>query len=303
MTNNNSIGALYTLINENNEPDVSGGYVLFGSYPTGLIKDESLISTLNGIAGKLPSNGDNGAWTSYKYYIFDENDVDFMWYVDVKHQNEKYRGVYFTQYRPDDTMNFSEENCQEKNGYLSNTVYWFKYEAIKWKILDKRDGKAWVITDNCIDSQAYRNIVWENSYVKSSIRKWLNNDFINIAFNENESTAISPEIVVNEMEDVDVMDGNKPGKDTLDRVHLLSIDDAVDMIPNGQRKGIATDYAKCQGIHVTPSNSKSVWWLRTPYYTVESWAQVVGTHDACDFGTCEIGNTDIGIRPALWLKL
>ncbi len=294
---------LYIRMDKNGDNDTSGDFILLGSYPQSRVTDDGIVAALNCLTGKLPTNGDNGIWTSYKYYIFDDNDVDFMWYVDIERDDGKYRGVYFVDYRPNNTMNMSNENWQERNGYISERAYWFKYEPIVWKILEEKGNKVWLIADKCIDSQAYRNIVWENSYVKSSIRKWLNEEFMNFAFNEGEKSMISQEIVVNIMEDVDVCDGDKPGSDTLDYIHLLSYDEAVDKIAQGQRKGVATDYAKCQGIYVSQSNGKSVWWLRTPYYSIESWAQVVGVHDTCDFATSEIDGTDIGIRPALWLKI
>ncbi len=303
MENNHFLCDKYVRISKDGVADASGKYLLFGSYPRDLIKNKELISTLNSLAGELPTNGRDAAWISYKYYIFDDNDSDFMWYIDIAHEGQKYRGVYFTQYRPNDTINISEENCQEAHGYLTGAVYWFSYQPLTWKILEERNGKAWIITDRCIDAQAYRTVVWENSYVKSSIRKWLNNDFITTAFGKEEQATICAEIVTNNMEEEDVCDGDKKGSDTFDLIHLLSVEEADGLIAKGERQSTATDYAICQGINVNPENGNSPWWLRSPYYSIESWAQVVGVFDFFDFCTGEVGNTDTGVRPALWLKL
>ncbi len=294
---------IYTRINEELTPSEAGEFVLFGSYPQTRVTNEALISELCSLAGELPKNGSNMGWTSYKYYIFDENDTDFMWYQDVKYGGVAYRGVYFTDYKPNDTMNTSEENRQEENGYTKGTVYWFAFEPLKWRILGELDGKAWIITDMCIDSQAYRNVVWQNSYVKSSIRQWLNSDFLSSAFTESERESVSRETVTNEMEDEDISDGDIPGSDTHDLIHLLSIHEAADNIPKEKLAGFATDYAKSQGIFMYKEGGNSMWWLRTPYYSIESWAQIVCANKYCYFNSKEISSTETGVRPALWLKL
>ena len=46
-----------------------------------------------------------------------------MWYIDVERNGEKYRGVYFTQYRPECTSFPSFYDCsQYKNGYKADYV-------------------------------------------------------------------------------------------------------------------------------------------------------------------------------------
>ncbi len=294
---------VYIRINRDGTPDASGQYILFGAYPKSRVEDEGLAAALTAIAGALPTDEASHAWISYKYYIFDDNEKDFMWYRDILHEGVRYRGVYFTDYRPSDTMNTSEENRQAGNGYHPGTVYWFRYEPICWRLLDIQEGKAWLLADVCIDSQPYRNVVWENSYVKSSIRAWLNSDFLNTAFSDRERDAVCLTLITNEMEDEDVCDGDRPGSDTLDLIHLLSLDEAAEQLPKSERQSTATDYALCQGISVNPKNGNSVWWLRTPYYSIEPWAHLVGSYSFFDFNSGEIGSTDTGIRPALWLKL
>ncbi len=294
---------IYTRINRDGTPDASGDRILFGAYPQSCVKEEPLISQLNHQAGTLPTHNTPHSWTSCKYYIADENETDFMWYQDICHGGTKYRGVYFTAYRPNDTSHTCEENCQAANGYHPGIVYWFVYEPIKWQILNEQNGKAWLITDTCIDSQAYRTVLWHNSYVKSSVRAWLNDSFLKTAFCDRERGAVSRERITNNMEDEDVCDGGIPGSDTYDLVHLLSQEEVAERIPQGQRQSTSTDYAHCQGICVHPENGYSVWWLRSPYYSVEAWAQIVGTLSFFDFSSGEVGNTDTGIRPALWLNL
>ena len=69
------------------------------------------------------------------------------------------------------------------NGYAVNTIYWFKFEPIKRRVLDQKSG--FVMSELILDSQPYNNVVLEsgaNDWAKSFIRKWLNNEFYSIAF-------------------------------------------------------------------------------------------------------------------------
>ena len=115
-----------------------GKTVYFGSYPTTQVADNSVIASLSAIVGD-PSDSDN--WTSYGYYISGEVQ-DFMRYADVEYNSVKYRGIYFTSYRPYYTTIESSEqrSYQDENGYTVNTTYWFAYETLSWKVLSKSDG-------------------------------------------------------------------------------------------------------------------------------------------------------------------
>ena len=189
-----------------------GDIIPFGSYPQSKETDSATITALN---NKAPA-WDN--WISYEYYsgtggMFDYGTMrpgDWMRYVDIKHDGNKYRGVKFTQYRPFTTYYTSSDTYQDNNGYSTNTVYWFKFEPIDWRVLDPATGL--VMCETIIDSQPYSNTIYYNSgashsryayfndssytnyasdYETSSIRKWLNNDFYNSAFTDSEKKEIN----------------------------------------------------------------------------------------------------------------
>ena len=100
-----------------------GDYVYFGTYPQSEVTDSTLKSTLTGSAGTLPTSTNSGSWTSYGYYI-DGSVSNFMWYIDKEYEGEKYRGVYFTSYRPfDTTCSINIPNFkQDDNGYSTGTA-------------------------------------------------------------------------------------------------------------------------------------------------------------------------------------
>lgn len=127
-----------------------GKYIYFGSYPQSKVSDRGLKDALMSIAG------DTETWTSYDYYIEDDS-LRYMVYKDVRHEGEKFRGVYFSEFRPYSTgvISSEENSLQDDNGYKMGKVYWFRYEPIKWKILSSSDGKAFLCAQQIIDAQDF----------------------------------------------------------------------------------------------------------------------------------------------------
>ena len=54
------------------------------------------------------------------------------------------------------------------------TYYYFKYEAIKWRVLNVSNGEALLLADQALDSQRYNQNSEDITWEKSSIRSWLN---------------------------------------------------------------------------------------------------------------------------------
>ena len=137
----------------------TGDIIEFGSYPQSEVKDETLISALN---------SQNGTWISYNYYSGSSDysmyggtmvSSDYMRYKDVVFNGVKYRAVTFDNYRPDSTEYASSVNTthQDDNSYTTGNIYWFKYESLKWRVLDKKTGL--VMCTTIIDSQPYNNYI------------------------------------------------------------------------------------------------------------------------------------------------
>lgn len=63
-------------------------------------------------------------------------------------------------------------------------------EPIEWIVVDTKDNQALVVSKYIIDCQPFNEGFSECSWESSSIRKWLNNDFFNQAFNQSEQERI-----------------------------------------------------------------------------------------------------------------
>lgn len=294
--------------------EATGTIINFGSYPQSKVTDSATLKKLDNASKQ---------WESYEYYsgtgsTSDGNmePSDYMKYADIKLGGEKYRAVTFSEYRPYWTgYKHSDGTYQDDNGYYTNNIYYFKYEPLKWRVLDAVTGL--VVCDSIIDSQAYNNYIlysgsecWGDSeqtyyasnWEYSSLREWLNNDFYNTAFSKTQQDRIKELTRENESTYSSKYDSNP----TSDKITLLSYNDVLNTSygfssSSGaydtarQRKG--TDYAKCQGLQVSSSYGGTSWWrLRSPYYSHSATGVGGGGWAYDDY---YVHCTDSGVVPAL----
>ena len=296
-----------------------GNAIYFGSYPQTKITDNTITTALVNRMGAKPTPSDSGSWISYKYYINGSNTADFMWYKDLEYNGEKYRGVYFTQYRPYYTTYSSStgNSYQDDNGFYTSTVYWFKYEPIKWRILEEKDGKAFLLCDIAIDSQEYYpsnstssfnhngGSGYANNYALSNIRKWLNETFYNTAFNDLQKELVQVTKVDNSVASTGYSSNQYACADTNDKVFLLSYKEATTyMTSSTARRMKSTDYAKSQGCWQSTDSSykgNCWWWLRSPYDYNSYNARDVNYDGGV--GNDYVNFTYTGVVPALWIRL
>ncbi len=300
-----------------------GDIIEFGSYPQSEVTKESDSATY----AKLEAATKN--WISYGYYSGEGiyavtgygtmKPGDWMKYADITLGGEKYRAVRFTQYRPDYTYrsSSSDHSFQVDNGYTVNNIYYFKYEPLKWQVLDPKTGL--VLSKSIIDSQAYSNTIYSNSkgytndaagenyannYATSSIRKWLNEDFYNTAFTSTQKQNILPTTLNNKAFSTSYSEYDSVS--TTDNVFLLSYSEAqnasygfTDNTSSTEtRKAVGTDYAKAQGLWVD-SNKCSDWRLRSAGSSsiIACGVNVVGGV----YEGSSVGSTSNCVRPAMRL--
>ena len=295
---------VYTRVDEDGNESATGEYILFGSYPQTKVTDASIISALGGF--------DENTWTSYGYFI--EGQVsDYMYYIDKEYNGEKYRGVYFTSYRPYNCDNSSSasDSWQDDNGYVTSTVYWFKYEPIKWLIVEESDGKATLVADLILDSQQYdyeanKETYGNNNYAESTIRAWLNESFYNTAFNELQQAIIQTVEVDNSVGSTGYDPNQYACENTADKIFLMSYVDATTWFTsNSAREKQGSDYAKSQGLYVSTSSSysgNSRYWLRSPYNYYSYSARAVYYDGNLDY-SYYVYTSNLGVLPALVIML
>ena len=302
-----------------------GDRVQFGTYPRSRVTNEERMRQLDTVEKEWKSfNFFCGTGTEYDGLM---HEGDFMKYADFFYEGVRYRALRIDSYRPTATHNIcdSENSIQDDNGYYENSVYYFVFEAIPWRILDLNTGL--ILCEDIIDSQPFQNTIYlngreyytgltssfyANDYGHSFIRGWLNDDFYNTAFTNSQKANIIETELSN---DYDYPQFSF--EPTNDRVFLLSLPEATNKsygfsekayesgtndTDYSKRSARITEYARSQGIDYkkdlgTRLNGGTSWWLRTGG-SLSSRAMIVRPDGSISLNEYPANRTNIGIRPA-----
>ncbi len=282
--------------------------VYFGSYPQSEVtsKDGSIYNALKNATG------------------WDENN-------DITIGGTKYRRL-----KGEDATYYSsnEEGQYNWNGSYK-TYHYFKYEPIKWRVLNRNGNDAFLLADVALDDQKYNTNYEDVTWETSSMRSWLNGygasvnppktdysrkNFINSAFTSTQRNAIKTTNVVNNN---NINYGTAGGNNTSDKVFLLS-ESEVYNTDTAEGYGFVKDYgtydearrSRCStyayamgtwryhntDAEYTKYNGNVWWWLRSPGDSSDDAAGV------SDYGWVyrdgyNVSVIDDGVRPALHLNL
>ena len=131
-------------------------------------------------------------------------------------------------------------------------------------------------------------VTWESS----SLRRYLNKEFLESAFSEQERHSLVKALV---RADENPMCNTDPGNDTKDKVFLLSVVEA-------QKYFNVNHNRKCSYyLGRREQNPRSSWWwLRSPGFN-DANAASVGEDGSFQYSY--VRDVRGGIRPAIWLKL
>ncbi|MCF0145794.1 MAG: hypothetical protein HUJ73_04320 [Eubacterium sp.] len=221
---------------------------------------------------------------------------------------------------------------------VGNTVLFGSYEQdgdtengkedIEWIVMDVQDDKALLVSKYALDVQPYNAedeaVTWETC----TLRTWLNDDFLNEAFSKEEQAFIPETLVENPDNEAS---RTKGGKDTRDKIFLLSLDEVQKYFPSdSDRITCPTEYAFYEGCYsfnvqtqlryiieeiaeryeygegeYFPEYNVDAgcwWWLRSPGSDPNMAAYVYVGGYIHDLGRC-VSDDDGGVRPALWVNL
>ena len=155
-------------------------------------------------------------------------------------------------------------------------------QKITWKILGKSKQKALIISNDIICNKPYNTLSGNTFWKNSSLRSWLNNEFLNEYFNEDERTRIIP--FMPKDKGTDNSEFSRRGIPEGDKVFLLSKDEALRFFKDNAARTL-----------------DSWWWLRSsgnkPEYAAYIRSNGVINNEGAD--TYYIG----GVRPAMWISL
>lgn len=172
-------------------------------------------------------------------------------------------------------------------------------EDVDWLVLEVKDGKALVISKYALDCQPYNTSYTDVTWEACTLRRWLNNDFINAAFSAEEK-AIIPTVTVSSDKNPEY--STNSGNATQDQVFLLSITEANKYFSSySARQCEPTDYAVANGAW-EGYNGNCWWWLRSPGDT-QNYAATVGIGGGVGERDIYVNSDIYAVRPALWINL
>ena len=178
-------------------------------------------------------------------------------------------------------------------------------ESIEWIVADVQGDEALLISKYAIEAMDFNNETKEITWEKSSIRKWLNEDFIQDTFTTEEQGIIVSKNVNN-----DQTQGRRAkngGATTTDQVFLLSYAEVQKYFTtNKQRICTITPYAAgvAKTANARTDNGKAGgncwWWLRTPGDSLED-RDVIETDGTRS--NYYVNRKYGAVRPAMWINL
>ena len=167
-------------------------------------------------------------------------------------------------------------------------------EPIEWIVISVQNGMAVLLSRYGIDAKPYNRTDTDVTWETCSLRKWLNNDFYNSAFTNNEKQLILDASIEN-LNNREF--GTYGGRDTQDHVFLLDIDEFNKYLSGSNAaKCRITPIAKTNGAKVWTSDYAS-WWLRSPSY-YQGGATCINGDGKIDYNA-NVGNNTLVVRPAI----
>lgn len=191
----------------------------------------------------------------------------------------------------------------------------------QWRILDIKDGKMLILTDEIIEQRDYHdkkeNITWEHS----EIRNFLNHEFF-----ERFSTSDKERILTTPNKTADnPWYASCGGRDTVDRVFLLSLDEVVRLY-FGDSSRLLDNPKKNQRYWFDRKDENNIkrralfinspwwWWTRTPGKNNKVSVYIHGDGNIgiqgngiskTSFNTLHhmTKSNEGGVRPAIWVKI
>ena len=327
-TNNDVSAASVTLQNPRIVADssmqagqkVTWDCVWFGSYPQAEVIPSGEYTALD---SSLLQDGDT--IVSDTLYTKLKNATGWNANGDITIDGSKYRRIK----QSDATWTTSgDENYYSWSD--STTYHYFKYEPIKWRVLNVDGNDALLLADKGLDEMYHEewvDITWEDI----TIRSWLNgygassnsygtdysnSNFLDTAFSSVEQSSVNTTTVIN---DDNLHYGTEGGNNTNDKVFLLSesevyTDNALSYgfvsdygTYDEARRSKSSTYAKAMGTWSSTSTSTDYrgscyWWLRSPGSSTDIASYVDSHGEVNRYGN--IGDNSIySVRPALHLNL
>ena len=213
-------------------------------------------------------------------------------------------------------------------------------DAVEWIVLAQKEDSVLLLSKYILDAKPYNDELVDVTWETCSLRKWLNGDFLKEAFSESEIENILDSKIKNPSNwfplraNIGGFKSNNEkfvsgGNNTIDKVFLLSWQEAIKYFPEHPDSDDKIRYAQAATIFFHPKDIKliakvlsgisakgtayakennldqledcSTIWFRSPGNT-QQMAVTNLLDDILYRPGCEVDDATNGVRPALWVK-
>lgn len=188
-------------------------------------------------------------------------------------------------------------------------------KPIEWIVLNHEGHRVLLLSKYALDTKQFNDVSKGINWEKCTLRKWLNNSFLNEVFNQEEAEIIE---TTNVRAEKNPEYRTSPGVDTQDKIFLLSVQEAEKYFQSdNERVCKPTEYAVKHGAYSKIVNRSQIkgelkteklhgdeceWWLRTPGENSQFTALVRNNGKIDYFGNNAKYDKNC-LRPALWIDL
>ena len=199
-----------------------------------------------------------------------------------------------------DAILMEAEKLKHSVGDTMEFGCWPADKKIEWTIVASEGNNILLVSTHVIDANKFHDKYEDTTWAGSFIRKYLNEEFYQKAFSEQEKRRILLRPVKAYKNALYPTD---PGEDTEDKIFLLSVNEVREYLEsNDLVKAEPTPHALASGVEKDEKTGGCYWWLRTPGNAGCNVARVSGVGIILEHGFFASDNHN-GIRPAMWISI
>ena len=177
--------------------------------------------------------------------------------------------------------------CQDFIDYSKGetvTLGTYKGKDLRWKVLDQGGNNRMLLAEDVIECQVFNEVRDHTYWTGSSLRRWLNREFMEEAFSLKERMSI---IITLRKADSNPRWSCESGSDSKDKIFIFSHTELDEYLPSPADRALGDD---------------KWWWLRTSGSNALSMEVVEPDGEVYDIGINK-NDPQIAVRPVFWIKL
>ena len=210
-------------------------------------------------------------------------------------------------FTPGKSKNDARQKLPVSDGVKVGDIIWLGENPMPWLVIEKQGKKVQIISKYAFDCMAYHNTFYKRKWGECSLSKWLEEDFFDSFFTEDEKSAVATVYIDNE----DILHTEKTEDAKEHRMFCLSVDEAKRFFRTEEERRARVTLVGKRRVLWQSFDVYAHWWLRTQSLDVGAAGESHVRYDgeiSMHGGTIMSNGYDefydhYGVRPAMYLDL